>query len=339
MSVAEAQANRLQNVEIMRGLSALSVAWFHFTNGNPSFISSGLLHASGQYGYLGVEVFFVISGFVIPYSLYRRSYQFPRDAGNFALRRLIRLEPAYLMSLVLVIILLFGSALLSSNVRILSDLPSTVGLHVAYLTSWFGAAWLNPVYWSLAIEFQYYAFILVAAPLLLSADQWRVRLFLCLASILPWLAPDTRLFTHYLPLFGLGFIRFLVGPDGPKHIPLWECSIWTLLFASIAAVTLGTIEAGAGVLALAALFVFVGHPPKWLAGLGVISYSLYLVHVPIGGRIINLASRLPHNRAVELAAVLLALAVSLAAAWVFWRIVEKPTAAAAASVGLDRRRS
>ena len=58
---------------------------------------------SGTLGYLGVSAFFVISGFVIPLSMDKRGYVFPRDAADFAVRRLVRLEPAYLVSVTVAI--------------------------------------------------------------------------------------------------------------------------------------------------------------------------------------------------------------------------------------------
>jgi peptidoglycan/LPS O-acetylase OafA/YrhL len=59
----------------------------------------GVFDGFSKFGYLGVDVFFVISGFVIPYSLWGREYslrQFPR----YMIRRAVRLEPPYLASVV-----------------------------------------------------------------------------------------------------------------------------------------------------------------------------------------------------------------------------------------------
>ncbi|WP_081599255.1 acyltransferase family protein [Prochlorothrix hollandica] len=66
--------SQLEVINFLRGIAALSVAWFHFTNGNVDFLDPGLLKFSGKYGYLGVEIFFVISGFIIPYSLWRSQF-------------------------------------------------------------------------------------------------------------------------------------------------------------------------------------------------------------------------------------------------------------------------
>src|SRR5260370_24791289 len=87
------RSEQIFTVEALRGIAALSVTWFHMTN----TYSLDWVRYSGFYGWLGVEMFFVISGFIIPYSLHRSHYKlayFPR----FLLRRLLRLAPPSLTS-------------------------------------------------------------------------------------------------------------------------------------------------------------------------------------------------------------------------------------------------
>jgi hypothetical protein len=57
---------RVLSVEGLRGIASLSVAWFHLTN----TYQWGIVRASGSWCWLGVEAFFVIFGFVIPYALW-----------------------------------------------------------------------------------------------------------------------------------------------------------------------------------------------------------------------------------------------------------------------------
>jgi peptidoglycan/LPS O-acetylase OafA/YrhL len=86
----EAKKPRVEIVDPLRGLAALAVAWFHFTNGS-GFVKTEWLRASGRYGWLGVEVFFVISGFVIPYSMYCGGYRPRQHFGRFLAKRIARL--------------------------------------------------------------------------------------------------------------------------------------------------------------------------------------------------------------------------------------------------------
>src|SRR5438309_1510488 len=125
---------RCPSVDVLRAIAALSVAWFHFTNGQPLFLEpDSLLKLSGAYGYLGVSVFFVISGFVIPYSLDGVTYRFPQDTGVFFKRRFWRLYPPYIVAVIITVCLLFASQLIPSTRAIAPtvDMRAIVG-HLTY---------------------------------------------------------------------------------------------------------------------------------------------------------------------------------------------------------------
>src|SRR5262249_25775914 len=99
-------ANRLESVQIMRGIAASAVMMGHLSYAfQDAFPEFGLL----SYGYLGVTMFFVISGFVIPHAMDAMNYRVP-DAGSFLLRRIVRLEPAFIISVLLTVIIAFLAA-------------------------------------------------------------------------------------------------------------------------------------------------------------------------------------------------------------------------------------
>jgi len=98
------RTSRVEIIDSLRGLAAFAVAWVHFTNGG-NLIQAGWLKTSGAYGWLGVEVFFVISGFIIPFSLYHSGYRFPSHVGRFIFKRILRLDPPYLVTIALTIVL------------------------------------------------------------------------------------------------------------------------------------------------------------------------------------------------------------------------------------------
>src|SRR5947209_3544881 len=152
--------SRVLVVDGLRGLASLAVCWYHLVFANGAFVGGGvvaaLLRDSAQNMWTGVEVFFVISGFVIPLALHRSRYA-ARDYGPFLFKRVTRLDPPYLVSVVLCVLLWY----LWAQIPQLHGPPFTLTaagllLHLGYLNAFFHQGWLNPVYWTLAIEFQYY---------------------------------------------------------------------------------------------------------------------------------------------------------------------------------------
>src|SRR3970282_136585 len=93
--------NRYRSIDGMRGIAALGVVVFHLAgNLKPelSILLPDFINVIFSYGYLGVPVFFVISGFVISLSV-KDSPITANYAGNFILRRSIRLDPTYWASI------------------------------------------------------------------------------------------------------------------------------------------------------------------------------------------------------------------------------------------------
>jgi peptidoglycan/LPS O-acetylase OafA/YrhL len=62
---------------------------------------------------------------------------------------------------------------------------------------------------------------------------------------------------------------------------------------------------------------------KTLLFLGTISYSLYLTHVPIGGRVVNLGGRIVEGKLEQFFLSILALVTSIAFAWIFYHVIER----------------
>jgi peptidoglycan/LPS O-acetylase OafA/YrhL len=155
-------------VEYLRGIASLGVAWFHIVPG------WGAIHATAAYGWLGVPVFFVISGFVLPLSIWGHwgSHYRVSDFGRFAERRIIRIEPPYLISVLLAVVLWQLSAITPGfHGQAPNVTAGQVLSHVAYLPPIFGYAWLQPVYWTLAYEFCFYAVVGAGYPALI---RWPV---------------------------------------------------------------------------------------------------------------------------------------------------------------------
>ena len=312
---------RVGTVVVLRGVAAFAVSWFHFTCGNPKFLEAGILKTSGQYGWLGVEVFFVISGFVIPYSLTRGGYRVA-DYGRFLLKRIIRLDPPYIVSLAIIIALLCLSASVSGYRGAPLQLSvKLVVLHLGYVNVLFGYPWLNPVFWTLAIELQYYVLVGLAFPVLASTS-WVIRTLAITGMItLAMSVPVERFVLHWLPLFWLGVLVFHL-KDG--RIGVGAFIAWTGVTAVAVIITHGALVSAVVVATALALAFARLNAVGPLGFLGNVSYSLYLLHVPIGGRVINLGERLAHSTATKIIFLVGAVAASLLASWLMFRFVEQP---------------
>lgn len=274
-----------------------------------------------------MQAFFVISGFVIPYSLHHRSYRLT-DGGNFLFRRLKRLEPPYFACIFLV---LFIQLIVSFTPGYQGNADSlTVAQllsHVAYLNAVLGYSWLNPVFWTLAIEFQYYIFTALIFPLL-NSQRKSARILTLLgvstAGVLGF--GNEALLPHWLPLFAIGMAAYfgIVG-----HVNHLEFVLLMPILGLVAGLVTSGQEALVGMMTGIAIYALAQKrihslltPLAWL---GVLSYSIYLIHMPIGLRVINLAARYTESTGLRYAAILVALTVSIGTAFVFWRLIEVPS--------------
>jgi peptidoglycan/LPS O-acetylase OafA/YrhL len=314
------QPKRIETIDVLRGIAALAVFIFHSTNGNTNFLPNGLFKSVGSYGWLGVEIFFVLSGFVIPFSLHRAGYKTGRY-GFFLLKRIVRLDPPYLVTVVLVIFLGFlGERLPGFQGSAFTVTAPQVLLHVAYLNTFFGYPWLNPVFWSLAIELQYYLFIGLLFPLV-SHQKSAIRSGVFLAfAILAVLLPQERFLFHWLFLFMLGMLAFQFRVGIITRLGFFVCIVFVACGAiytqSVLIAVLATLTA------CAIAFIRIGG--RVLLFFGTISYSLYLIHVPIGMRIINLGARLGGGTPVKLLVLMIAWVTTIGTAYVLYSWVELP---------------
>jgi peptidoglycan/LPS O-acetylase OafA/YrhL len=312
--------SRIPSLDVLRGIAALSVAWFHFTANNPGLPAGHPLRHTGSKGWLGVEIFFVISGFVIPLALHRVRYGL-RDYGKFILRRVLRLDPPYLVAIAVTVALGYASAASPDykgepyHVTLIQLL-----LHLGYLNAFFEYPWINAVFWTLAIEFQFYLILGLIFPLLASSRpsiRMAVMVTLCAMAVA---VPADRFVFHYLFLFLLGIVTFQLNR---KMVSRRFFLGAVAFFAAGTFVTLGGWIAAAGTIT-ALTIAFWNVRSAVLQFFGAISYPVYLLHGPIGGRIINYGSRVPEIRAHPLLVLEMALLVTTAAAYLLHRFVERP---------------
>jgi peptidoglycan/LPS O-acetylase OafA/YrhL len=319
--------DRIDIVNALRAFAALFVAWGHF-----SVAQSRWLNWSGKYGYTGVYIFFVISGFIIPYSLYRSGYTL-RNFGRFVFKRAIRLYPPYLISIPI--------TLMGANL-VLRPLAPNAAIHVSgrqmlyhvlFLNDLVKLPWINVVYWTLAIEWQWYLVAGLLFGLMVSRNALFRFLPVSVAMVSYFLCTSDRIVPHTLPIFLIGVFVFqqkigLIGRG--RMLALIAVMLWAMRGPT------GWLVAGISV-ATGLVIAFVSFRHRIADFLGDVSYSVYLLHLPIGVGLIGwLSYLLPYSGSYLGVLDLVGLAASIAAAAALYRWVEKPAQEMSSGVRFNR---
>lgn len=293
---------------------------FHFTCVVGGFVPEGALRSFCAWGRYGVAVFFVISGFVIPFALHRAKYQ-PKEFGRFLLRRVVRLHPPYLATIALVLAIEHALPLLPGFHGAVEPV-SVIGLlaHVFYLNDLVGLPWLQLVFWTLAIEVQYYLAVGIGWPLLVQRSPWGRGVLNLGILVAAWFFPQRELLLTHLPVFLLGILVFQMRAG---LIRVGEFGAWAAV-ASLYLLWREPVPLACAAMVTAAL-IWRWPSLEWrpLNRLGDLSYSLYLVHYPIGIHFINISMRWPAT-AARICAFLVASLLALGAAVLMHRWVEAP---------------
>ena len=139
------------------------VCCFHLYCGNGNlFPVRNAVKEFFSYGYLGVEIFFLLSGFIVCYTI-PPTYDI-RNFKTFILKRIVRVHPPYLISIILVLLLNFASNYITKTAFNFS--AKDILANLFYLPSVGVGKYLSPVYWTLGIEFQFYLIIALIIPFL-----------------------------------------------------------------------------------------------------------------------------------------------------------------------------
>ena len=311
----------ISTVEILRGLAALAVCMFHFTKGYVS--ETGWIRSVFQNGWIGVEVFFVISGFVITYSLLGSNYRF-KDYGKFLMKRILRIEPTYFFSIILILILGYLSSLNPG----FKGKPFEISIsllfqHFGYFVDLLGNDWFNPVYWTLAIEFHYYLIIGLLIAIWNLNKSWLTTVTILSLVLLSFLNLNVDSLVQYLDIFVIGIVTAFYKKEKFKMV--YYISLTVMLFICIYINHGLLISSLTCLTALLISFFSDLRGGRVMLFLGKISYSLYLLHVPVGGRIINLAKRLDLSEIQKLGIVFLALFISILASAIVYYLIESPS--------------
>lgn len=316
-------ASRLQELDALRGIAALIVVWFHYTIQYQELyghvVPPALPFPPGRYG---VQLFFVISGFVIFLTLTRAS-----SWWDFAANRFSRLFPPYWVCIGLTFTFLTVMPMRDLNVSSHDAL-----INLTMLQYWLQKPAVDGVYWTLTVELVFYGFVSVLhlTGLLRRVELW-VGIWLALiyavhlavhsgVNISPMIR--TTLLLEHGHFFFAGVLFHRMKSDGFSLVR------WGLLLACIAAAAyVRDLAHALALVAASLLFIaFITGRLRWIAlkpllFLGEISYPLYLLHQHIGYALIF---RLQKAGFTAAAWLLVPVSVSLLLATAVNVLVEKP---------------
>jgi peptidoglycan/LPS O-acetylase OafA/YrhL len=185
---------RLRSIDALRGAAALGVVLYHSVDRSPAVVPLGwtrypelVLQFVSSFGYIGVFLFFVISGFCIhlQWARAKANGENPTIAfGSFWKRRLRRLYPPYIITLAI----FFGLTAATAGIDVTRFFIYDVGMHLFMLHNLDPKTCysINGVFWTLAIEEQLYLayFVLLFVR---ARFGWATTLIVCLLARAGWM--------------------------------------------------------------------------------------------------------------------------------------------------------
>ncbi|WP_340202389.1 acyltransferase family protein [Ascidiimonas sp. W6] len=334
--------HRLYHIDLLRFIAALYVVFYHygfrgFAKDDMSVVQYEPLESFSKYGYLGVDLFFIISGFVILMSAKKS------NIVDFCISRFSRLYPAYWVGIALTtfIVVFFGGERFSVT-------PSQVAFNITMLNGFFEIPYVDGVYWSLLVELKFY--ILIGFILLFNKIKYiKIFAYLLLGiAILQLVLPfgDAPLplkvvyyfsFPRWSSYFIAGMFFFLIKSENKVKyyfIPILICYITSVQYAFLKADHYNEMYHGIFSYTTVAVLVTVFYifmflvsinqlqflNKKAFLSLGVLTYPLYLIHQNIGFIALNNLHTY-FNKWVLLSLLII---VMLAISFIISKYIEKP---------------
>lgn len=302
MTETPGKVTRLPQLDLLRFAAAFAVLLYHYVSSFPTaeqLASSSLapLAAITRYGYLGVDLFFIISGFVILWSSLHRSVL------DFVVSRIGRLFPSFWTAMLITAICIVSAPVLAAAIHAPAIDAKTLLANATMLPSFFNAPMIDGVYWTLEMEIRFYAIIFF---LLLFRQMQRIEwwlyawLAIAIACILiddaPWIVKYLSI-DPYGPLFITGCLFYLILARGSNFTRLAALTISALTAIAISLrqrqgfITpdqTSSIVVPLIMIAFLVAFALIAWRPsmhfgaRYAYSLGALTYPLYLIHGTVG---------------------------------------------------------
>lgn len=301
--------NRIYQIDLFRFIAAMIVVLYHYlfrgwAADNKSDVIFNEIGPFFKYGYLGVDLFFIISGFVITLSIKHRSI------SKFIISRLSRLYPIYWICLILTffVIILYGAPRYSANFN-------QFFINLSMFQNYLGVASIDGVYWTLYVEMKFYIFIIGTYLIINKIKEMKIEYL-----VLVWLSLSLlnipfhdffifKILNYFFILkwssyFIAGMIFYQIYKNGEsiKYYSLLVISLAMSLYYAFLKIgylelkfntTFSPIIVGIIIFIFYLTIFFVTtnkmkkiNSPK-LIKLGLLTYPLYLIHQNIGFIILN----------------------------------------------------
>jgi peptidoglycan/LPS O-acetylase OafA/YrhL len=327
---------RFYEIDFLRGFACISVLAFHFLSRGPQTgtmpgIDFPYAEAVARYGYLGVHLFFVISGFVILMSAQGAT------ARSFVASRASRLYPALWVAATLTA----GAAWLLGDQRFaVSGADYLVNLSM--LAHWFKVPYVDGAYWSLGYELHFYILVwLVIRLRQMPRLEWLLAGWLLVSAVnavRPMWPVEFWLDAKWAPFFTAGGVFYLIRTQGATLVRLAllaACFVLAQVYAvqeSIALDATGSqgsaplVVVAAVISAIFALFGLISagrlrmQPSPFIYYAGILTYPVYVVHQNLGFMIYDGLHRLSGMVIVPLVLMLVAV---LLIGWCIHTYVER----------------
>lgn len=285
---------RLGSLDGLRGLAALAVVMYHYTYRYHELyghqLESSMLSLF-KYGHLGVQLFFIISGFVIYLSI-----QHTDTLKRFFVNRFSRLYPAYWLSIILTFIIVTIFGLPGREVNFEEML-----VNLTMLNGFVGIRSVDGVYWTLRVELTFYIGIAILYFLVPKNYIYRTLILILLLTISikltqQYLFVDNKALNILIYLFSIDYLHFFGAGIGFYLVYSRKCSMSGYVLIAISLLHILIFQSQEEKFITLSLylifFMTITQRLTFLNSalfkfLGVISYPMYLLHQNIGYVIIN----------------------------------------------------